>query len=160
MSCKACELEAQPIGLVMLLQAGCRVCTALLCRLDKSVNTLTIKRALLGLAALWHRISSQDTTWVHGRRFFTDLSREQLRRNVETFYSEVADDNSPRQHDGIFEGSALSGVIVAADKSFDWSSLPATAGMPSVAHGDTMQAVTLIIKAACHEKCAHPMEEF
>jgi hypothetical protein len=49
----------QPIDLLMLLQASCRVSLALLvtfthllCRLDKSVNTLTFKRALLGLAAL------------------------------------------------------------------------------------------------------------
>jgi hypothetical protein len=34
-------------------------------------------------------------------------------------YVKVADNNSPRQHNGIFEGSAVSGVIVSADESFD-----------------------------------------
>jgi hypothetical protein len=48
---------------------------------------------------------------------------------MQEFYEEFdASSSNPRQHTGIFEGSALSGVIMMADKRFDWGSLPASAG--------------------------------
>lgn len=98
-------------------------CTPL-CRLDKSVNTLTIKRALLALPALWHRMPFNPANGTSG-------DHEALKDEVDEFYEEYDESSdSPREHTGIFEGSALSGVIVAADKGFDWDSLPADAGAP------------------------------
>lgn len=65
----------------------------------------------------------QDTTWAchsaASRNVITDLDKDRLSRSVEMLYVKVADNNSPWQHNGIFEGSAVSGVIVSADESFD-----------------------------------------
>jgi len=108
------------------------------CRLDKSVNTLTVKRAMLALASLWHCMPLEEETWLQralkalpgpSKTLFGD-DKPSLKDEVEGFYSDLDEDSpgQPRQHNGIFVGSALSGVILKADKGFDWDSLPATAG--------------------------------
>jgi hypothetical protein len=67
-----------------------------------------------------------------------------LKEEMERFYREFDAGISPRQHIGIFEGSALSGVIMTADKGFDWSSLPATSGDSPYPHkASTGQAPSL-----------------
>lgn len=87
------------------------------CRLDKSVNTLTVKRALLALVTLWHRMPQNSETW------FTKTARKlglPFATEPPTFKGDVdkfmrvfdAGSSNPRQHSGIFEGSALSGVIL------------------------------------------------
>jgi hypothetical protein len=102
-------------------------------RLDKSVNTLTVKRALLALVALWHRMPLTPETWFNkivrklGLSFATEPTT--FKEDVDGFMMEFdAGSSNPRQHSGIFEGSALSGVILTADQGFDWDSLPAGAG--------------------------------
>lgn len=102
-------------------------------RLDKSVNTLTVKRALLALITLWHRMPLNPETWFNKTARKLGLPsatgphtfKEDIDRVMESF---DAGSGNPRQHSGIFEGSALSGVIVTADQGFDWGSLPARAG--------------------------------
>ena len=108
------------------------------CRLDKSVNTLTFKRALLALPALWHRMPLETVTWLTRARqdVFVRLGlssnklQPTLKAEVDSFYARLGNTLSgePRQHSGIFEGSAMSGVILTADKTFDWDSLPAHTG--------------------------------
>lgn len=66
----------------------------LVCRLDQSLNTVTVERALEALVALWHRTPLSSVAITHS----------------------------------VFQGSALSDVILTADKGFDWGTLPATAG--------------------------------
>lgn len=104
------------------------------CRLDKSVNLLTIKRALLALLGLWHRKPWQQEAWLSRalRSILSSSCSSQeaaplISADVRRFYDSL-DGDGPRQHGGIFEGSALSGVILTADEAFDWSSLPAEAG--------------------------------
>lgn len=64
-----------------------------------------------------------DNTW--GPLSFATTLKDDLDKFYEGF-----DESSgnPRQHTGIFEGSAVSGVVVTADKEFDWDNLPASSG--------------------------------
>jgi hypothetical protein len=98
-------------------------------RLDKSVNTLTTERALLGLVALWNRVPFSTSTWS----FFSLLGLQTipdnaLKSDVEEFFEDFFEDSSHRRHMGVLEGTSLADVIISADESFDWSSLPAKAG--------------------------------
>jgi hypothetical protein len=109
------------------------------CRLDKSVNTLTVERALLALVATWHRAPFESKTWARSETSSKSNSLKQslggaksfelefLQDELEEFFDGL-DDEVPRQHSGTFEGSALSGVIMSAEEGFDWGSLPASAG--------------------------------
>lgn len=52
-----------------------------------------------------------------------------LKDDLDKFYEGLDEfSGNPRQHTGIFEGSAVSGVIVTADKEFDWDNLQASSG--------------------------------
>lgn len=74
-------------------------------------------------SASWSNSSSEITRHLSFER------PASLKEEMQEFYEEFdAGSSNPRQHTGIFEGSALSGVIMMADKRFDWGSLPASAG--------------------------------
>lgn len=121
--CAMCSVHA--VTCFAVLCRAVRCCwSPLTCRLDKSVNTLTFQRALLALAALWHRMPLQEDTWLTTlKKWFGSASN-----SSPTFKTDVTEWYEEREHAGTFEGSALSGVIMSADKEFDWSSLPAASG--------------------------------
>jgi hypothetical protein len=98
-------------------------------RLDKSVNTLTTERALLGLVALWNRVPFCTSTWSFASLLGMQTYRDNpLKSDVEEFFEDFFAESSHRRHMGVLEGTSFADVIISADESFDWSSLPAEAG--------------------------------
>jgi hypothetical protein len=51
-----------------------------------------------------------------------------LKADVYEFFEDFFEEASHRRHMGVLEATSLADVIIAADASFDWSSLPAEAG--------------------------------
>ena len=100
--------------------------------MDQSVNTLTTERALLALVALWHRLPFTTGVWswrsavssLFGLQTNDPNSTDVIKGQVDSFYEMLGNG----LHSGVFEGCSLSDIIIRADNSFDWTSLPAEAG--------------------------------
>lgn len=106
-------------------------------RLEQAVNTLTTERALLALVALWNQLPFSTDTWswksvIHSL-FGSSTAKQDTaagnKEQVEDFYELLNDRLQQRLHLGVFEGCSLSGVVVRAEKGYDWHSLPAEAGV-------------------------------
>lgn len=120
---------------VLLLGHWPHTADVAVCRLDKSVNTLTTERALLALVALWHRVPFCNSTWSWpsllsslGWGSAPKPSDNPLKTEVDGFFEAYYEEAHHRRHMGVFEGSSLTDVIMHAGKGFDWGSLPAEAG--------------------------------
>lgn len=109
------------------LHSTCSAQTTVDCRLDQSVNTTTTERALLALTAVWHRVPFNTDTWSW-KSIVSSLFGSGIVNSSPSNCYELQDNTQQGVHKGGFEGCCFSDIIVKADNSFDWASLPAEAG--------------------------------